>query len=194
MSELVNIVKNLKSTAVPNNVTLNVHLNILETIQIYLLDIINSGVIDGCYPSVWKTSKVIPIPKVTTPKDLQDFRPINILPLFEKILEIVLQKQILKYLNENSILYEMQSGFRENHSCESAIQYILGNWRKMAENGKVTIAVFLDFKRAFETIDRDLLLCKLKKYGFSECSVKLLSSFLTGRKQMQIVKNQILWM
>jgi predicted ester cyclase len=190
MSELVNIVKNLKSTAVPNNVSLNVLLNILETIQIYLLDIINNVIIDGCYPSVWKTSKVIPIPKVKTPKDPQDFRPINILPLFEKILEIVLQKQILKYLKENSILYEMQSGFRENHSCESAIQYILGTWRKMAEDGKVTIAVFLDFKRAFETIDRELLLCKLKKYGFSDCSVKLLSSYLSDRKQYVYANNK----
>ena len=190
MCELIKIVKSLKATAVPNNVNLNVLLNTFETIQEYFLEIVNKAIVDGCYPSVWKTSMVIPIPKVKTPKEPQDFRPINILPLLEKILEIVLQKPILKYLNENSILYEMQSGFREKHSCESAIQYILGNWRKMAEDGKVTIAVFLDFKRAFETIDRDLLLSKLKKYGFSECSIKLLSSFLSNRKQYVYVNNK----
>jgi hypothetical protein len=53
------------------------------------------------------------------------------------------------------------------------MQYILGEWRKMAEDGKVTIAVFLDFKRAFETIDRDLLLKKMEKYGFSDASRQL---------------------
>jgi hypothetical protein len=188
--ELVNIVKNLKSTAVPNNVNLNVLLNIFDTIQETLLKIVNGAIREGSYPQAWKKSMVIPIPKIKTAKEPQEFRPINILPLFEKVLEIVLQKQILEYLKENSILYDLQSGFRENHSCESAIQYILESWRKMAEEGKVTIAVFLDFKRAFETIDRELLLQKLEKYGFSKESVTLLRSFLTDRKQYVFVNGK----
>jgi hypothetical protein len=190
MEELVNIVKNLKSTAVPDNINLKVLLNILESIQTDLLTIINCIIRESCYPDAWKKSMVNPIPKEKNAKDAQNFRPINILPLFEKIVEIVMQKQIVKYLADESILYDMQSGFRENHSCESAIQCILGNWRKMAEDDKITIAVFLDFKRAFETIDRKLLLQKLKKYGFSDCSLKLISSFLSDRKQYVYVNGK----
>jgi hypothetical protein len=183
LNELVNIIKNLKSTAVPDNINLKVILNSLGVIQHLLLDIINSAIKEGNYPEIWKKSMVVPIPKVPVPKEPQDYRPINILPLCEKILEIVLHNQIVKYVKENKILYEWQSGFRQNHSCESSIQIVLARWRKLAEKGKVTIAAFLDFKRAFETIDRKLLLSKLKRYGFSEECLKLLGSFLSDRKQ-----------
>jgi Reverse transcriptase (RNA-dependent DNA polymerase) len=183
LSELVNIVKNLQATAVPDNINLNVLLRIFDTIQEHLLDIINSAITEGCFPRDWKKSMVIPIPKLKNSKFPQDLRPINILPLFEKIFEVVLQKQILAYVQKHSILYDMQSGFREKHSCESAIQFILNSWRHSAEEGNITIAVFLDFKRAFETIDRSLLLSKLKKYGFSENSVKLLDNYLSERRQ-----------
>jgi exonuclease III len=183
INELVNIVKNLQETAVPDNVNLTVLLNVFDTIQNDLLDIINSAILKGCFPRGWRKSMVIPLPKVKNSKLPQDLRPINILPLFEKIFEIVLQKQIMAYVDKYSILYDMQSGFREKHSCESAIQFILNSWRNSAEEGKITIAVFLDFKRAFETIDRSLLLEKLKKYGFSENSVRLLDSYLSERRQ-----------
>jgi hypothetical protein len=118
MTELEKIVKNLKPKAVPNNTNLNVVLSVFETIKETLLDVINSTIKEGCFPPVWKVSMVVPIPKGKNANTPQNFRPINILPLFEKVLEIVLQKQIVQYLNENSILYELQSGFRENHSCE----------------------------------------------------------------------------
>jgi ribosomal protein S4 len=190
MAELEKIVKNLKPKTVPNNTTLKVVLSAFETIKVFLLDVINSTIKEGCFPPAWKVSMVVPIPKEKNAKTPQNFRPINILPLFEKVLEIVLQKQIVQYLDENSILYELQSGFRENHSCESAIQYILGEWRKAAEEGKVTIAVFLDFKRAFETIDRGMLLKKLEKYGFSDDSRRLLGSFLNDRKQYVCVNEE----
>jgi Reverse transcriptase (RNA-dependent DNA polymerase) len=181
--ELVNIIKSLKSTAVPDNINLNVVLKTFENIEHLLLNVINSAIMESHYPDSWKISKIIPIPKVKNPKEPQDFRPINILPLCEKVLEIVLHKQMSEYIKEKNILSEMQSGFRKNHSCESAIQIVLAKWRQLIEEGNVVIAVFLDFKRAFETIDRDSLIDKLKKYGFSDDSLKLLKSFLTDRKQ-----------
>jgi hypothetical protein len=72
-----------------------------------LLKIANGAIREGSYPQAWKTSMVIPIPKIKTAKEPLEFKPINILPLFEKVLEIVLQKQILEYLKENSILYDL---------------------------------------------------------------------------------------
>jgi exonuclease III len=186
---LVNIIKNLESKAVPDNVTLNLVLRSLESIQDKLLDIINSAIDEGTYPSVWKISKVVPIPKIKTPKFPQELRPINILPLFEKIFEIVLNIQMTEYVEKNKILCNVQSGFRKSHSCETSVQSVLSKWRQDADNGNITIAAFLDFKRAFETIDRKRLIVKLRKYGFSEESLSLVDSFLHERKQYVYVNN-----
>jgi hypothetical protein len=187
---LLKIVNDLKSKSVPDNMNLNVLLNSIESIKPLLLDTINSAITSGCFPKCWKISEVLPIPKIKNTTNVENHRPINILPLLEKILEIVLSTQITKYIEDKKILCEMQSGFRKSHSCESALQAVLSNWRKQADDGMVTVAVFLDFKRAFETIDRSKLIEKLGKYGFGEGSLQLLNSFLSGRKQYVRVNNK----
>jgi len=186
---LVNIIKNLESKAVPDNVTLNLVLRSLESTQDKLLDIINSAIEEGTFPSCWKISKVVPIPKTKHPKFAQEYRPINILPLYEKIFEIVLHMQMTEYVERNNILCNVQSGFRKSHSCETSVQSVLSKWRHDADNGNITIAAFLDFKRAFETIDRKKLIVKLRKYGFGEESLSLVDSFLHDRKQYVYVNN-----
>jgi exonuclease III len=148
-----------------------------------LLKIIN-GAIKNCeFPDCWKISTVIPIPKIKTPKEPQDLRPVNLLPIYEKILEIVLFEQLLDFVESNNILCENQSGFRKKFSCESSIQLVLSKWRSDGNDGNITIAVMLDFKRAFETIDRSILIQKLNKYGLGENSVRLIESYLENRKQ-----------
>jgi exonuclease III len=189
-SVLVNIVNELKSKSVPDNINLKVLLNCFESIKPLLLDTINSAITTNCFPTCWKTSEVSPIPKIKNTKNVQNLRPINILPLFEKILEIVLSMQITKYVEDKKILCEMQSGFRKSHSCETALQAVLSKWRENLDDGLVTVAVFLDFKRAFETIDRSKLIEKLSNYGFGEASLQLLNSFLSGRKQYVRVNNK----
>jgi Reverse transcriptase (RNA-dependent DNA polymerase) len=183
------IIKDLKSKSVPDNINLNIVLNSMEVVCPLLLDIINSTIIEGIFPDCWKTAMVVPIPKVKNSNEPQNYRPINILPLCEKILEIVMSMQITKYVEDEKILCTMQSGFRKSHSCESAIQSVLSKWRQSADEGHITVATFLDFKRAFETIDRKKLLEKLKKHGFGEGSLKLISSYLTDRKQYVRVNN-----
>jgi hypothetical protein len=180
---LLKIIKNLKFKAVPDNINLHIILNTLEEILPLLLDVVNTVIVENSFPDCWKIAMVVPIPKVKNSKDPNNYRPINILPLFEKILEIVMSMQITKHIEENQILCTMQSGFRKSHSCESTIQSVISKWRQYADEGLVTVAAFLDFKRAFETIDRERLLDKLAKYGFKEESIKLIRSFLTDRKQ-----------
>jgi hypothetical protein len=94
----------------------------------------------------------------TNPEEL---RPINMLPIPEKVLEVLVKDQLLIFLDENDILVENQSGFRKNHSCESALNFVLAEWKEEIENGKIILSVFLDFKRAFETISRKTLLKKI---------------------------------
>lgn len=98
---------------------------------------------------------MVPVPKVMRTKKSSEFRPINQLPIPEKVLEHIAKEQLVYFLNENNLLIKEQSGFRENHSCESALNLVVADWTSKLEDKKIMVAVFIDLKRAFETIDRN---------------------------------------
>lgn len=83
-------------------------------------EIINKSLTMSECPNGWKTSTIIPIPKIKRPIKASDYRPINVLPVYEKVLELVVKDQIEKYLEANEVLTEHQSGFRKSYSCEMA--------------------------------------------------------------------------
>jgi hypothetical protein len=145
--------------------------------------LLNDSLATGTIPEAWKISTIVPVPKIAKTVQYDKYRPVNMLPIPEKVLETIVKNQMLKFIKNNDILVEQQSGFRENHSCETALNLILHEWKCQIENGKVIVAVFLDLRRAFETIDRRLLLKKLKQYGFDENTIKWFKDYLTGRKQ-----------
>ena len=102
-----------------------------------IIIVINRCIKEGICPDSWKTSTVVPIPKIRGSKKAEDHRPINMLPNYEKILELVVKNQLCKYLDQNEILIEAQSGFREKHSCETAIQNTLIRWREHMDNSEL---------------------------------------------------------
>ncbi|XP_076298320.1 uncharacterized protein LOC143217666 [Lasioglossum baleicum] len=152
-------------------------------------DIINKSLSEGCFLKEWKTSTIIPIPKVDKPKRASDYRPINILPIYEKVLEIIVKKQIDDYLESNNILTEHQSGFRKNYSCETAIQTVIDEWKLSISERQIVGVIFVDLKRAFETIDRDRLLEKLYQYGITGTALEWFRSYLKDRMQQVRLNN-----
>ena len=98
--------------------------------------------------------------------DLNNYRGISILPPVAKLFEKLIHKQILEYLNNNNIISDDQHGFRANHSCESALHEILSEINKIKSKRLIGLLLFIDFRKAFDTVDSQLLLIKLKKYGF----------------------------
>ena len=103
------------------------------------------------------------IEKIKNSNKCEEYRPINSLKTFEKVLETVVKQQLENYMEENKLLSKYGFGFRRKFSCETDVNYVVRRW-KNAKNNKI-LAIFLDFKRAFETIDKDILLQKLLKYG-----------------------------
>lgn len=126
--------------------------------------------------------------KVKNAKKPEDWRPINMLPTYEKILEDVVCKQLTQFIEQEGLLCVQQSGFRRGHSCETSICWLINEWKKEIEKGKSIIAIFLDLKRAFETIDRSILLVKLHKYGIRDIEQKWFQSYLSGRSQKVKIK------
>lgn len=161
-----------------------------NTIKEEFRELINTSLRMGECPNGWKTSTIVPIPKVKKPKKASDYRPINILPIYEKVLELEVKKQIEIYIESNKILSEHQSGFRKLYSCETAIQGIIDEWKVEISEGKIIGVIFMDLKRAFETVDRERLLEKLDQIGIRGKVLEWLKTYLSNRTQQVKFKNQ----
>ena len=119
---------------------------------------------------------------------LNNFRPISILPILSKVLERVEFNQLYYYLNSNGLINVYQSGFRPLHSTETALLNTTDDWLGEFDKGNVVIAVMLDLKGAFNTIDHEILTNKL--YGLDETSVKWFKSYLEGRTQTTCISGK----
>jgi hypothetical protein len=91
----------------------------LEVIGSFLVETLNQSMRCGVFPKNLKIARVTPIPKIPHARVFDEFRPINCLPKYEQLMEVVVKDQIVKYIHSNNILVPQQSGFRSNFSCES---------------------------------------------------------------------------
>ena len=96
------------------------------------------------FPDVLKRTQVVPVPKVSSPMNLTDFRPISILPVFSKILEKLLYARIMNYLNKYKILNPSQYGFKINDSTELAVTVMYDELLSNLERNKYTCSIFLE--------------------------------------------------
>ena len=156
---------------------------IASKIQHVLTTIINQSLMSGIFPSSLKIAKISPIYKKEDPHLTDNYRPISLLPVISKIFEKVAFKQVYDYFNENNLLYKSQYGFRKKHSTELAGLEFYDKIINYLENGKLPLAVFLDLSKAFDTIDHEILLSKLRYYGITGNSLLWFKSYLSNRKQ-----------
>ena len=115
----------------------------------------------SCFLKVFKIAKVIPTHKHGAKADTSNYRPISVLSLLSKPLDKHLHKHMLKHLNDNKLLHPNQSGFRENHSCQTALTHLVDHWLHNISNNKFNGVLFVDFRKAFDEISHKLLLRKL---------------------------------
>lgn len=126
VDRLVEIVTRLPNkTGTEEGISSNIMKTALPAIKVEFARVINSSLTEGQCPEGWKISTVILIPKVTNPKKASEYRSTNILPVYEKVLELVVKEQIESYLENKGIITEHQFGFRKHHSCETALQIII---------------------------------------------------------------------
>ena len=104
--------------------------------------------------------------------------------MLSKPLENHINKWIHKHFNQFNLFHPNQSGFRAKHSCHTAITNLVEQWLSNINKNEITGVLIVDFMKAFDVIDHDLLLKKLKLYGFSKSALELISSFLSDRKQI----------
>ncbi|XP_039433519.1 uncharacterized protein LOC120415942 [Culex pipiens pallens] len=184
LSKLKETVRSLKDCAGVRNVTKRVMMDALDVVAVDLLDIVNKSLTRGEFPAAWKKTLVVPISKVPRSKKPEDHRPINMLPLYEKVMETIVKEQLMSFIDRTGVLLKEQSGFRRHHSCESALNLLLLKWKQCIEEGSIVLSVFVDLKRAFETIDRKKLIGVLQKSGIRGTVLRWFISYLDNRKQV----------
>ena len=145
--------------------------------------IINQMITTGIFPESFKTSKIVPFFKKGESSLLTNYRPISLLPTISKIFERIIHDQMYTYLNGNNLLAEQQYGFRKLHSTEYAAVNLIDHVAKQMESGHTPCNLYIDLSKAFDTLSLNILLRKLKYYGFTGTELKLLTSYLINRKQ-----------
>ena len=130
-----------------------------------------------------KIARIVPLFKSGDPSLFNNYRPVSVLPIFSKILEKIVYNRLVKYLDKYKVLNIFQFGFRKNHSASMALIYICDKIVKAIENGEYVIGLFLDFSKAFDTVNLNILLDKLCFYGIRGNMLNWFRSYLMGREQ-----------
>ena len=160
-----------------------------DYIVIPITSIINNSIRLGIFPDSLKESFVMPIYKNKDKEDPNNYRPISILPTISKIFERHIASQLMEYFCEAKLLHNFQSGFRKHHSCHTALLRLVHDWIEAIDNGKLIGTVFLDLRKAFDLVDHQILLHKLKLHHFDSIALKLFESYLSKRTQIVKVGN-----
>ena len=122
---------------------------------------------------------------------MNNYRPISVISVVAKIFEKFTFEQLYEYLNNNNLISASQSGFRSLHSTLTALIEATDNWSINIDKGLLNGVIFIDLKKAFDTIDHTILLRKLRIYGVDENGIKFFESYLSNRSQRCCVNGEL---
>ena len=148
-----------------------------------LVIIFNKSISEGIFPELLKTAKVIPIYKKDDTNFAKNYRPISLLSVFDKIIEKLVYKRVQSFLNKHNVLYKYQYGFRTNFSTTHALLDVLNYIYTALDEGKYVFGIYIDLKKAFDTVNHNILLTKLEYYGIRGLALKWFTSYLNNRSQ-----------
>ena len=142
------------------------------------------------YPYDLKIGKVTAVHKAGDKDDLTNYRPITVLPTIACVFEKIIYQQLYKYMTDYNLLGEKQYGFRSLHSTAVALSKTMNHWLINIDKGNKNSAVFLDIKKAFDTVNHRILLDKLECYGIKDRELNFFESYLSNRMQCCNVNGQ----
>ena len=149
---------------------------------VLLKPLINASIDEGLFPSCLKTANVIPIFKKGDSANLNNYRPIALLPVISKVFEKVLNEQLTKVI-EAGFIDDNQFGFRRGFCTEDAALKFVNEIQKELRAKKHVVTVFVDVSKAFDSCDHDIIINKIKHTGLNEAGIRLMTSYLYNRSQ-----------
>ena len=174
----------------PNSIPARILKLLKHDISIPLSVLINRSFETGIFPCTLKVSKVIPVYKNKgSPLEVGNYRPISLLSNIEKIFEKLIYSRLIGFLNDSNQIYVRQFGFRKSHSTIHTLINIVARIRRRLDKGEFACGVFVDLQKAFDTVDHEILLSKLRHYGIRGRANQLLKSYLSDRQQFVFLSN-----
>ena len=183
-----NVMEKIESFDCNKSVSGNIPTNVLkqakEVACPYVTDCINNSINDGIFPTELKMADVTSFFKSGEKTTKKNFRPISILPCVSKVYERLLGDQLNEHFtSRNDILCNLLSGFRKGYSTQHALQIVIENWKRSLDSKGIVGTILMDLSKAYDCLPHDLLIAKLEAYGIERKSLKLIYSYLSGRKQ-----------
>ena len=185
---LVNSISLSKSSGL-ENINSKVVKEALKVLISPMTHLFNLSLECGVFPSRWKEATVIPIPKGGDPSQVTNLRPISLLPIPGKVLEKLIHSRISEYLEDNDLLSPFQHGFRKKHSTMGAIHQLVDRIGTNLDKRVPTLVVFIDFRKAFDCVQHNILLAKLRGIGLDPVTLQWIESYLSQRKQKVLANN-----
>ena len=147
--------------------------------------VFNTSLSSGIVPSDFKIANIIPVYKKGSQSCLCNYR----ISVFDKLLEKLMYNRLIKFLEKNNVLFENQFGFRAKHSTDHAVLCIIDKIQKAIEGRNYSCGIFLDFSKAFDTVNHQILIKKLEYYGIRGIAKDWFVSYLSERQQVVTVNN-----
>ena len=182
MTKVVQRLVNGKATGI-HNIPNKILKDSIHLIAPVLMDICNLSISTKIFPDDLKVLKVVPVYKSDERENLNNYRPIAVLPTIARVFEKLLYRQLYSYLMNNKLLDDRQFGFLSLHSTALALGKSTDYWLMNIDNGKLNSVVFLDIRKAFDTVNHDILLQKLECYGIKGNELIFFQSYLENRIQ-----------
>lgn len=192
VDEIMQIIKNkikVNKSCGYDEITAKAVIYCADTIVPYIVNIINSSFLSGTFPEKLKTARVTPIYKSGDKNDVSNYRPISITPIISKLLEHAMKTRTENFLTTKHFFYEGQYGFRNKSNTATAVIDLVTLIQDKIDKGCITSGVFLDFSKAFDTVDHKILLQKLQHFGIRGNALSWYQSFLANRKQFIEIDN-----
>lgn len=150
----------------------------------------NKSLNTGQVPKQWKSAYVAPIFKKGDKKKAENYRPVSLTCVICKLLESIVKDHLMSHMEENSLFSVHQFGFRSGHSCVTQLLSIFEEWSKALDNHEKIDVIYLDFRKAFDTVPHQRLANKLFSYGIRGKVLEWIRHFLSDRKQRVVIDNQ----
>ncbi|BHF79096.1 hypothetical protein SprV_0602221300 [Sparganum proliferum] len=152
--------------------------------------IFQTSFVTGCLPSDWKTATITPLFKDGSRTSANNYRPVSFTSICCEIMEKIIKKALMQFLEQHRLLSEAQHGFRCNRSCLMNLLFTLERWTKARDEGNVVHAIYIDFKKAFDSVPNQRLSHKLRNGGIRRHLLVWIQSFLAGLSQRVQVGRQ----
>lgn len=190
--EILKIINNLKTKAAPgeDGIKSGMIKKIKYIITPYLVQMINKNMKEGVFPEELKTAKITPIYKGGARHDCNNYRPISVLNVLSKIFEKVLLNRLKEYLDEINFLNQEQNGFQNGRNTETAASTIFNYINEQTDKKLLVAALNLDLKKAFDTVNHQILLEKMSVAGINGPALRIFRSYLDKRRQYTIVNGE----